>query len=106
MLETSQHPSKSWGPCCCLQWIPACAGMTKTNLFRVSIANFASFAGHLFFLISRIQAAVEKHSTRVHLRNPRRIRTFVRMEERLSPRSEENTTELQSLMRISYTISC
>src|SRR3546814_19298575 len=58
--------------------------MTKTNLFRVSIANFASFAGHLFFPISRIQAAVGKHATRVHLRNQRRIRTFVRMAAPLS----------------------
>src|SRR3546814_15500845 len=63
--------------------------MTKTNLFRVSIANFASFAGHLFFPISRIQAAVGKHATRVHLRNPRRIRTFVRMAEPLSPRHQQ-----------------
>src|SRR3546814_5321244 len=41
-----RHPSESWGPCCCLQWIPAFA------------------------------------------------------------RSEEHTSELQSLMRTSYAVFC
>src|SRR3546814_1592171 len=34
-------------------------------------------------------AAVGKHATRVHLRNLRRIRTFVRMAEPLSPRQQQ-----------------
>src|SRR3546814_19781783 len=59
-----RHPSESWGPCCCLQWIPAFAGMTKTDLFRVSL-----------------MMPLRLHSFRFRLRPLRPLRTFVSQRE-------------------------
>src|SRR3546814_5888136 len=49
------------------------------------------------------QRALEQAAVRVSIRN---LRTFPCIPEREAERSEEHTSELQSLMRISYAVFC
>src|SRR3546814_7638833 len=54
----------------------------------------------------RAAAARRQRGRNIHCRRPARARGRVRQRQRAQDRSEEHTSELQSLMRISYAVFC
>src|SRR3546814_3697376 len=82
-----------------------------TTLFRSDAASDCDFGGHLFrgqdAALAGLGALADLEFDHLDLRVGRLLRKADRVEPAVGgPRSEEHTSELQSLMRISYAVFC
>src|SRR3546814_11762018 len=66
---------------------------------RADIGGQLERAGHLIEIIARRAVEAERHVARI-------ARRLAQQAHRKAPRSEEHTSELQSLMRNSYAVFC
>src|SRR3546814_9097992 len=71
-----------------------------TTLFRSQLPGFLGGFDHLY------RDPVLGTAARIQIFDLGRNDTGVRSHHRVQPRSEEHTSELQSLMRISYAVFC
>src|SRR3546814_5204370 len=86
-----------------LLWLGATAAASR-QLAYTSPAKRSVFAARLAMRSGAVDAAFQ--ASAVESANPSITRTDPAMQASPAPRSEEHTSELQSLMRISYAVFC